>query len=89
MTDDIALYFEILGEPATLDGQPVVGVFDNAYAEALGGMSTRQPRFRMSTEAAASVSRGSILMHDLTTYRVRVVEPDGLGTTTLMLELQP
>lgn len=87
--DDIALYFDLLGIPAALDGAEVMGIFDNGYMEALGGINTRQPSFRLASANTFTTTRASTLAVEGAVYRVKNIELDGLGTTVLMLELQP
>lgn len=72
---------------ATLDGVVVAGIFDNEYADAFG-MATRQPRFTLKSSDAAAATQASVLVVEGVTYRVRSIEPDGTGVTTLALERQ-
>lgn len=72
---------------ATLDGVAVAGIFDNDYADALG-LATRQPRFMLRSSDASAATQSSVLVVEGSTYRVRSIEPDGTGVTTLALELQ-
>lgn len=75
------------GVSATLDGAPVVGIFDSPYSEAYG-VATRAPSFRVRD------GMGPTQASQLTipsgpgagTWRVRSIEPDGTGMTVLGLE---
>jgi len=68
------------------------GIFDNEYAliDAGGGVgvASREPKFQTETINVPNAADGDTLVVNSITYKVRVVEPDGTGTTTLMLEKQ-
>lgn len=85
--EDFTPYLADFGVDATLDGQPVRVIFDNAYTEVLG-LATRSPRAGLPTARAGSVQQGSVLVVAGTTYQVASVQPDGTGWTDLMLERQ-
>jgi hypothetical protein len=95
MVEDMAAFFSAdeFATPATLDGVAVLGVFDNPYMQALGGMATTEPSYVLPTASAASVRQGAWLeVAGQGTYRVRSVQPDGTGptgATTLVLEQRP
>jgi hypothetical protein len=80
-TDDFAV-------SATLAGVSVNGIFDASYYEPLGEVEGRQPMFMLPTASASSAAHGQSLVIGATTYKVRGVEPDGAGVTTLILEEQ-
>ena len=74
---------------ATLPGGTVVPViFDNGYAQGLGGMvETSQPSCQIASTEAAALVQGGVLAIGAVSYRVAEVHPDGTGITTLVLEL--
>lgn len=94
--EDFAPYFAEFGITADLGGASVQGIFERAYAEAFG-MATGSPTFWLPTaQVPTGTAAGSELQ--LTAcdadalgvsayWRVRSVEPDGTGLTTLTLEL--
>lgn len=88
--EDFDIYLDEWGVDATLNGQPVRVLFDNAYEEGFG-VSTRQPMASMPTAVAQAVGaeQDSVLMIGAATYHVRADKPDGTGWTVLTLELQP
>jgi len=91
MTEDLSVFFSDadFAESVVLDGTPVLGIFDNAPAEAFG-MATHQPRLRLASSDAAGVTASSILWARGDTYRVRPPAlHDGTGVCTLWLERQP
>jgi hypothetical protein len=88
LVEDYFAFFGDFGVDATLDAEPVRGIFDNAYVESFG-LATRQPRFALSTAEAGAVQQGGVLVIGTATYRVTAVQPDGTGMTELALELQP
>lgn len=85
--EDLSPFFKVaeFASSATLDGAPVTGIFDNAYAESLG-MATRIPMFTLPTASAVSATQASVLVVGGVNYRVTSVQPDGTGVTVLMLE---
>lgn len=86
--EDLSVYFTDFGVAATLDGQAVRGVFDNGYMQALGGMASAEPSFMLRSADASTATQASLLVVAGTTYRVRSLQPDGTGVTTLLLERQ-
>lgn len=71
----------------------ILGIFDNEYFEAeantnVGFVST-QPRFVCTTASLPSTAGyNDTAVINTITYKVRVVQPDGTGMTTLILEKQ-
>lgn len=74
---------------ATLSSGTVVPViFDNGYAQGLGGMvETSQPSCQLASTDAATLAQGGTLAIGAMSYRVAEIHPDGTGLTTLVLEL--
>lgn len=95
-SDDLDAFLdpEDFGVEAIIDGKSVDGIFDNDFLLAdLGvGMESRDPRFMVKTTDVKSVVHDdSVLVPDeisggTTTYKVKGIEPDGTGITTLVLE---
>jgi len=82
-----ASIFRLLAtDEAELDYLPVKGKFDRAWAEALPGITTTQPRFGLRSEDAQNATLASTLVVGGETFQVRSVEPDGTGWTVLTLE---
>lgn len=88
---------EIFGTQATITrsgqtvGRVVPGIYDDAYeaVDARGNVefATTAPRFMCATAALPSNTReGDALRISSTSYTIRVVQPDGTGMTTLILE---
>ena len=82
MLEDTSLYFDAslgLGEPATLAGVAVVGIFDS-YAEIVQGEAiTLAPTFTLLA-AGSTAAEGQTLARNGASYRVRQVlaePPDG------------
>lgn len=87
--EDLAPYFADFGEAATLGGQAVRGIFDNAHeAAAVGalGMAATQPAFTMPTASVPATPVGAALVVRGTTYTVVEHRPDGTGVSDLLLE---
>lgn len=88
--DDVGLFF-VEGEFATageLDGAPVLGILDNGYLEALGGIASAEASYLLPSASAAGAGQTSTLVAAGQAWRVRSVEPDGTGATRLRLERQ-
>ena len=67
----------------------VNGIFDNEFFEAgVGevGVAFQQPRFLCRTSDVSSAAEGDAITINSVAYTIRVVQPDGTGTTTLVLE---
>ena len=90
MAEDLTRYAAVFGRAATIDGTPVQGIFDQPYTRLFDGIASSEPSYRLPTAQAvdATAAQGSVLDLDGETYRVRSVQADGTGMTTLLLELQ-
>lgn len=85
---DMSVFFSDFGVAATLDGGAVRGIFDSEYMQAFGGMAGNATAFKLATASTTGVTTASLLVVGAATYRVRSVQPDGTGVTTLLLERQ-
>lgn len=89
-TEDLSTFFVEFGSDATLGGEPVRGVFDNAYA--LGnvgavGMASEQPMFTVPTSSITGDPVGQSLVIGSQMYAVVEHRPDGTGISVLVLEV--
>ena len=71
----------------------IIGIFDNEFFEAdpQGNVAyaSAQPRFLVQTSTLPSgADYGDSVVINSTTYKVRIIQPDGTGMTTLVLEKQ-
>lgn len=73
---------------ATLPGGAQVAViFDNGYAQSLGGMvESSMPSCQIASTDAAALVQGSAITINTVAYQVKEVHQDGTGITTLVLE---
>lgn len=71
---------------ALLDDVLVAGRFDAAYTQAFDGISATTTAITLDSALCADVTQASTLEIGDTQYRVRSVQPDGTGETTLILE---
>ena len=73
------------GSPSTVNG-----IFDNEYYAADAGgtveFAITQPRFVCRTADVSAAAEGDAITIDSVNYLVKVVENDGTGVTTLVLE---
>lgn len=72
------------GDPATLDGASLIGIYQAPYIEGFGIAST-SPTFRTRTVDAPSPN-GKTLVCGAGTFTVRSHQPDGAGWSVLVLE---
>jgi hypothetical protein len=77
---------------ATYNGGTVNGIFDKEYLELDSGGSVafaiNQPRFVCRTSDVSDAADGDSITISGTSYVIRVVQDDGTGMTTLVLEEQ-
>lgn len=67
----------------------VKGIFDNEFFEAAVGdvgVAIQQPRFLCRTSDISAAAEGDAITINSVAYTIRVVQPDGTGVTTLVLE---
>lgn len=87
-TENLAPFFNIaeFADAATLDGVAVSGIFENGYNEVFA-MITHDALLRLPASATtAAATTASIVVLRGKTWRVRSVQDDGTGLTTLLLE---
>ena len=89
-TDDFAVdatYTPVGGASST-----VKGIFDSEYLEMESGGSVafaiNQTRFVCATSDVSTAAEGDAIVISATDYKIVVVQDDGTGTTTLVLEEQ-
>lgn len=89
ITEDFAAFFSTadFAEPGVLDGLTVNGIFDGAYADAMG-LATAEAHFTLASSAVGATTSASLLVLRGITYRVRSIEHDSTGVCTLKLERQ-
>jgi len=88
-TDDFATASSYT--PSGGSTRTVNGIFDNEFFEVdpLSGVGvvSAQPRFICTTaDLPSSAAAGDAITIDGTAYTVRVIQPEGTGVTTLVLE---
>ena len=94
---DRAIFFDVddFGTAATYtpDGgaaSTVNGIFDNDFIEVDAGggvgVALQQPRFQCKTADISSAAEGDAIVISSVNYTVRIVQDDGTGMTTLVLE---
>jgi len=71
----------------------IIGIFDNEFFEAdpQGNVAyvSAQPRFLVQTSSLpATADFGDQIQISSTNFKVRIIQPDGTGMTTLVLEKQ-
>ena len=94
---DRAIFFDTddFGSAATYTpsggaASTVNGIFDREYFAADSGgtvdFAIEQPRFVCRTADVSAAAEGDALVVNSTNYLIKVVEADGTGVTTLVLE---
>lgn len=92
-TEDFTEFFDITGGfavNATYNGTTTIaGIFDNGYAESLGGdVASTDPMFLCPVGALTEAgSIGKTLLIGSTTYVIVGFEPDGTGMVNLQLRV--
>lgn len=74
LDDELASTLAALGEPMTLAGQPINGLFDVAGEVVLDGVLTLATTARVPASAGAAI--GQTLLRGAAGYRVRLVLPE-------------
>jgi hypothetical protein len=89
-TDDFAV--DATFTPVGGTASTVKGIFDKEYLEMESGGSVafaiNQPRFVCATSDVSTAAEGDAIVISATDYKIVVVQDDGTGTTTLVLEEQ-
>lgn len=74
------------GSPAN-----ITGIFDNEFIEVDAGgnvgVAVQQPRFLCRTSDVSSATEGDTITINAVNYNIRIVQDDGTGMTTLILEV--
>lgn len=101
MTEDLSVFFDLAtpgSVTATVSGQSVVALFDNASAAtllgamggrgvSLSGMAGTHPTLTLPTASVPSDPVGKTAVVNATNYLIAAHEPDGTGVSVLQLEL--
>jgi hypothetical protein len=82
--EDIAPFLTDFGIAATVGGVSVRGIFDAAYADALGLSGTR-PMLLVAAADVPAVAEGAAVTIGATSYTVESVRPDCAGMVQLFL----
>lgn len=88
LTQDLDNFFQgdELATPFTVAGTTLNGIFDNAYVEAVHGMSgSTEPTLLVPDTAMPQLANGTLIQILGKTYKVIDNEPDGTGVTLLRL----
>lgn len=83
--------FSRLSDPASIDGRPVRGMFRAPWMQpVMGTMQTglNEPTLVVQDADVADAAQGSLIENAGKTFDVVSIEPDGTGTTTLVLRLR-
>jgi hypothetical protein len=89
-----AIFLEVddFAVAATYDGGTINGIFDKEYLELDSGgtvaFAVNQPRFVCRTSDVSTAAEGDAIVISATNYVIKVVQDDGTGMTTLVLEEQ-
>jgi hypothetical protein len=96
--DDRAIFLSVddFGVSATFTRgvtvRTISGIFDNDFVEVDAGgvipFAMQQPRFLARTSDVSAAVEDDTLVISGTTYKIKVVQPDGTGMTNLILEKQ-
>ena len=90
-SNDAAMLSRI-GDPATLDGVPVYGIYEAEFTgPEIAGVPTDivEPSFYLKTAMLGSAHQGSVLIVEGKTFAVTRIKPDGTRMAYLILRLVP
>lgn len=84
---DVFMNLADWAKPATLNGLAINIIFDEAYMEQFNIVEDANPfaRAKTSDVVASGAGHGSLLVVDGRTFKVRELQPDGNGITTMQL----
>lgn len=89
-TEDLTPFFADFGVPVTIaGGQPVQGIFDNAYQSGgagAWGIATTQPAVTLATAHVPANPVDQPVLVAGVSYTVVAHQPDGTGLSVLILE---
>lgn len=86
--ENYSAFLADFGEEVLVAGQPVRGIFDEAYADPLG-VASASPALSTFTSLLPAITVGlSTLVRGVVTYRIANRQDDGTGGTLLILEKQ-
>jgi len=88
MIDDLSPYLQDFGVLSTLNGTPLLGIFDNEAGNVLNMLGGQTPIFHCAAADLTSDPRGKTLIINSISYTVRDNKPDGTGLNILELEQQ-
>ena len=84
--EDLAPFFADFGLTATVGAVTCTGIFDNAYAQALGFTAGTAPVLIVKAADVPAVSQGTSVVVVYGSFVVTDVEPDGTGLLLLRLD---
>lgn len=92
-TENFNIYFDnrFGAEDATVNGTTVTGIFDEQYVDVLVGtipVVGVKPTFQAASSDLVGVAAGDHVVVRATNYEVVTPQPDGSGSTMLILEKQ-
>lgn len=85
--DDLAVYLDVFGEPATLAGAALTAVVDQAAALEVDGLITLGPAASVRSSSAPAAAAGQAFVAAGSSYLVRQVlrmPPDGAFTRLVL-----
>lgn len=83
--ENITTFFADFSVPATLGAATFAVIFDAAYADPMGIAGT-EPRATCISADVSTATLGTPITINGTAWTVRDKQPDGTGTTVLLLE---
>lgn len=86
MTEDLAPFFADFGVSVTIGGVAGIGIFDNAYAQALGFTAGTSPVLIVKAADVPAVAQGDAVVVATLNFTVAGIEPDGTGLALLRLQ---
>lgn len=85
--EDTGLFMSDFAITARIAGNDVAGILGQGYVES-GFVESSAPVFTCRSPEIDGVVHGNTVTTDGAVYKIRGIKPDGMGMTTLILELQ-
>lgn len=84
-TADLSIFLSDFAEPATISGEPVMGIFSADYATAFGEVSGYSPTLEIDPAQSPALVTGAAVSVAGGEYTIAEIQPEHDGLTLLRL----
>ena len=90
ITNDLDIFFDDdeFATEITFNSETILGIFDNEFAVAVEGemgIESTAPQVLVKDADITGAAHGQIMTIDGTDYKIIAIQPDGTGTTVVLL----